>query len=112
MESAATKEIITSKIIYYTSSSADDISEFNETDEILDIYLSFQEKCASISSNSSTMENDTNVELEQNNEGFHSQFKYLEEKVREREGETKANLNNLEKKISEREEKRESVILD
>ncbi|CAG8563199.1 16478_t:CDS:2 [Funneliformis mosseae] len=43
-------------------------------------------------------------ELEQSNEGLRSQFKYLEEKVRERDEEIIVNINNLEEKVREREE--------
>ncbi|CAG8472196.1 4563_t:CDS:2 [Funneliformis mosseae] len=52
-------------------------------------------------------------ELEQSSKGLRSQFKHLEEKVRERDEETKANINNLEEKNREREvvsEKKQEII--
>ncbi|CAG8503726.1 1214_t:CDS:2 [Funneliformis mosseae] len=49
-------------------------------------------------------------ELEQSYDGLRSQFKYLEEKVGEREEETKANINNFEEKNREREEDTETNI--
>ncbi|CAG8664702.1 4591_t:CDS:2 [Funneliformis mosseae] len=48
-------------------------------------------------------------ELEQSNEGLRSQFKYLEEKVRERDEETKANINNSEENFREAKAKQEII---